>query len=239
MLKIENVSKKFNEKVVLDNFSLLVDKGEVAVLLGPSGVGKSTILRVLNNLETIDSGNIFYNNKEIDIKSINKNHLIGMVFQLFNLFEHLTVEQNITLALEKVMNKSKKNARKIALELLTHYGLADKKEKFISQLSGGQKQRLAIARALAIKPQILCMDEPTSSLDPLLTTHVANNIQELADEGYLILVATHDTDLLEKLNCTIYLMDKGKIIESATSIEFFKNKETYPLINKFVSGTID
>lgn len=238
MLNIKNVSKKFNEKTILDNLSLQVKEGEIAVLLGASGVGKSTILRILNNLEKMDKGKLYFNNKEIDLKTVNKTHLIGMVPQLFNLFEHLTVEQNITLVLEKVLGKRKKNAKKIAMQLLHLFGLESLANKFVSQLSGGQKQRLAIARALSVKPKIICMDEPTSSLDPLLTTHVANNIQQLADKGYIVLVATHDTALLEKLPCTIYLMDKGKIIESATSIEYFKNKEAYPLLNKFVSGEI-
>jgi len=151
----------------------------------------------------------------------------------------MTVEQNITLVLEKVLKNTKKKAKKIANELLKRYGLEYKKDKFISQLSGGQKQRLAIARTIATKPQVICLDEPTSALDPLLTTYVANNIQELANEGYMVLVATHDTALLEKLNCTIYLMDTGKITESATSIEFFKNKDAYPKIKKFVSGKIE
>jgi len=238
MFKIENITKRFNDKKILDNISLQVQEGDIAVLLGSSGVGKSTLIRVLNNLETMEKGKIYLNNKEINLEHINKNHLISMVFQLFNLFEHLTVEQNITLVLEKVFKKNKEHAKKIAHALLKRFGLEDKADKFISQLSGGQKQRLAIARALAIKPKIICMDEPTSSLDPLLTTHVANNIQQLANEGYIILVATHDTALLEKLNCTIYLMEKGKIAESATSIEFFKNREAYPLIDRFVSGNI-
>jgi len=239
MLRIENVTKKFNGKTVLDDFSLQVKKGEIAILLGASGVGKSTILRILNNLEEMDDGKLSFNNKEIDLETISKNHLIGMVPQLFNLFAHLTVEENITLVLEKVLGKSKQGAKKIATQLLTHFGLENLTHKPVSQLSGGQKQRLAIARALSVKPKIICMDEPTSSLDPLLTTHVANNIQQLADEGYIVLVATHDTALLKKLNCTIYLMDKGKTIESATSVEFFKNKDAYPLLKKFVKGDID
>jgi len=238
MLKIENITKTFHDKKILDNLSLQIPKGEIAVLLGSSGVGKSTILRILNNLEEIDSGTIYFKNKEVDLHTVNITHLIGMVFQQFNLFEHMTVEQNITLVLEKVLKKSNANAKKIAHELLEHYGLEDKKNKFVSQLSGGQKQRLAIARTIATKPQVICLDEPTSALDPLLTTHVANNIQELADEGYVVLVATHDTALLEKLNCTIYLMEKGSVAESATSIEFFKNKDAYPKIKRFVSGKL-
>jgi len=150
----------------------------------------------------------------------------------------LTVEQNITLALEKTLGKSKQEAKKIAHELLTQYGLADKAHKYVSQLSGGQKQRLALARTLALKPQIICLDEPTSALDPLLTTHVANTIQQLAQQGYMVLVASHDTALIEKLDCTIYLMQEGKIIETAPSKEFRANKQQYPGINTFISGAI-
>jgi ABC-type polar amino acid transport system ATPase subunit len=211
MLKIEKLSKSFNGKKILDDVSLSVDKGQIAVLLGQSGVGKSTLLRILNNLETLDSGTVILNGKLLDLAKIAQDHTIGMVFQQFNLFDHLTVEQNITLALEKVIGKSKEEANKIALQLLKHFGLADKADKYISQLSGGQKQRLAIARTLALKPKVVCLDEPTSALDPLLTSYVAQNIQQLADEGYIILVASHDIALLDKLKCTIYLMDDCRI----------------------------
>jgi len=169
---------------------------------------------------------------------MHKQHLVGMVFQQFNLFEHLSVEQNITLALEKVASKTAQQAHQIAHTLLAHYGLADKAHARISQLSGGQKQRLAIARSLAMKPEILCLDEPTSALDPLLTTHVGNTITQLAQEGYIVLVATHDTGLLDKLDCTIYLMEEGAIIQTASSVDFKAHPEKYPLIANFVSGTI-
>ncbi len=238
MLKIKNVTKKFGDQAVIENVSFDVDKGQVVVLLGESGVGKSTLLRLLNNLETMDAGEIILDNKKIDINKVNDDHTIGMVFQHFNLFDHLTVEQNITLALEKSLGKSQQEAHTIAHKLLERFGLADKADSYVSQLSGGQKQRLAIARTLALKPKIICMDEPTSALDPLLTTHVANTIQQLAHEGYIILIATHDTSLLDKLDCTIHLMQAGKIIESTTAQEFSHNKKQFPAIDKFVSGHI-
>ncbi len=238
MLNLENLTKIFHGKKVIDNISVNVGTGEVAVFLGPSGVGKSTLLRLLNNLETLDAGTVTLNGKQLDLNTVNKTHTIGMVFQQFNLFEHLTVEQNIMLALEKTMGKNKKEARKIAHELLKSYELADKTQQYVSQLSGGQKQRLALTRTIALKPQIICLDEPTSALDPLLTTHVATTIQQLAREGYIVLVATHDTTLLEKLACTIYLMDEGKIVESAMSADFRKNQDSYPQIKQFVSGNI-
>lgn len=238
MLNINHLTKIFRGKKVIDNLSLTVQRGEIAVLLGASGVGKSTLLRVLNNLETLDNGTILLDGKPLDVKTVNQTHVTGMVFQQFNLFSHLTVEQNITLALEKTMGKTSQEAKKIAHDLLTRYGLADKAGAYPSQLSGGQKQRLALARALALKPTILCMDEPTSALDPLLTSHVANTIQQLANEGYIVLVASHDTALLDKLDCTIYLMSHGKIVETATSKDFTAHKEKYPQIAHFIAGTI-
>lgn len=266
MLIIKNLSKQFRGKKILDNVSLTVAKGGIAMLVGPSGVGKSTLLRILNNLETIDQGTIALDDDkpsasakasleaslasptampgtalrptQLDGTKINKEHLCGMVFQGFNLFEHLTVERNCTVALEKVRGLSATEAKRIAHALLKRYGLLDKADVYPAQLSGGQKQRLAIARTLAMKPKIICFDEPTSALDPLLTSHVAKNIQELAQEGYIILIASHDTALLDKLDCMIYLMDKGHIVQQAPSREFLKNKSAYPRIAQFVSGDI-
>lgn len=237
MLKIENISKSFRNKKIIDDISLNIKKGEVAVLLGPSGVGKSTLLRLLNNLETLEGGTIILDGKKLNLDTINKTHLVGMVFQQFNLFGHLTVEQNIILPLEKVLGKSKQEAKQISHALLVHYGLENLKNKYPAQLSGGQKQRLGIARTVALRPKIICLDEPTSALDPLLTTHVANTIQELAREGYIVLVASHDVDLLKKLDCTIYLMQNGKIVETASSTVFRNNKGQFPLINAFLTGS--
>lgn len=239
MLKIENFNKAFHGKKIINNVSLNVDRGAIALLLGPSGVGKSTLLRLLNNLETLDSGTVTLNGKRLTLTTINQTHTIGLVFQQFNLFDNLTVEQNITLPLEKILGKNKQEAQKIAHSLLTHYELENLKNKYPIQLSGGQKQRVALARTVALKPKIICLDEPTSALDPLLTTHVAHTIQELAHEGYIVLVASHDVELLKKLNCTIYLMSKGKIVESAKSDDFKKNKEKFPLITKFIAGEIE
>jgi len=236
MLKIDQLTKSFGAKKILNNISLTVRKGEIAVFLGSSGVGKSTLLRILNNLETINSGTITLDNNKLDLASINTTHTVGMVFQHFNLFDHLTVEQNITLPLEKVLKKSSSEAIKLAHHLLNRYGLLDKNNKYASQLSGGQKQRLAIARAIAMQPKIICLDEPTSALDPVLTSYVANNIQQLATDGYIVLVATHDTDLIEKLNCTIYLMSEGRIIETAQSQDLKNNPGNYPKIKKFIAG---
>jgi polar amino acid transport system ATP-binding protein len=239
MLKIKNVSKAFGSKKVLDNVSLEVKPGGIAVLLGSSGVGKSTLLRLLNNFETLDQGSVELDGKPINLANVNKDHTVAMIFQQFNLFDHLTVEENITLALEVVQKKSKTESKKIAQSLLTKFGLSDKAQDYPSQLSGGQKQRLAIARTLALKPTIICFDEPTSALDPLLTTHVANSIQELAHEGYIILIASHDVALLDKLACDIYLMEHGKIIETVSSAQFRANRDAYPRLARFVAGSLD
>jgi polar amino acid transport system ATP-binding protein len=236
MLQINNLSKKFGHKIILDNVSLEVPTGHIALLLGASGVGKSTLLRILNNLETADAGQVELNGSRLDLAAVNKTHIIGMVFQQFNLFEHMTVEQNITFALEKALGLSKEKAHERAHQLLKKYGLEDKAHVYASQLSGGQKQRLAIARTLALKPKVVCLDEPTSALDPSLRTSVANAIQELAEENYTVLVASHDTSLIKQLNCTIYLMDQGKIVEAANSQDFWKNPASYPLIKYFVEG---
>lgn len=236
MLDIKNVSKKFGTKVILDSVSLQVNKGEIAVLLGASGVGKSTLLRVLNHLETPDSGTFSLHGKPLNLQTVNQTHTIGFVFQNFNLFDHLTVQENITLALEKVLGAHSTESNAIASKLLEHYGLADKASAYPSDLSGGQKQRLALARTLAMKPQVICLDEPTSALDPLLTASVATTIQELAKEGYIVLVATHDTSLLERLNATIYLMKNGRIVETASTSQLKQSPSSYPKISNFISG---
>jgi len=241
MLEIKNLSKKFGNKnseykLVLDNVSFTVKKGEIALLLGPSGVGKSTLLRILNNLEDFDTGHLLLDGLSLkDYKSKYK-HATGIIFQQFNLFDNMSVEKNITFALEKAAHKTPKEAQKIAIELLQKFGLEGKASLPVKRLSGGQKQRLAIARSIALKPLIICFDEPTSALDPYLKSFVAQSIQELANEEYIVLVATHDVSLIEKLNCKIYLMDEGRIIESSNSSEFLAHPDQYPLIKNFVKG---
>lgn len=224
MLAIKNLSKNYGSKTILNNVSLTAKKGEVVLLLGSSGVGKSTLLRILAGLETASAGDI-----ECDGK-------VGMVFQQFNLFENMTAQHNITFALEKVAGKTRSEAQKIALTLLEKYNLFDKKDHYPEDLSGGQKQRLAIARTVARKPHIICMDEPTSALDPLLTTSVANAINELAEENYIVVVATHDIALIQKVDCTIYLMEHGVIVETAESRYFNENPDAFEKIKQFVQS---
>jgi len=236
MLEIKNLSKIINGRTILHDISLNVPQGHIAFLLGASGVGKSTLLRILNNLDPFNSGKIFLDGKPLDLSLVNRTHTVGMVFQHFNLFDNMTVKGNITLPLEKILGKSKKEAEHSAKELLAHYGLQGLENKPVSSLSGGKKQRLAIARTVALKPKIICFDEPTSALDPMLTGFVASTIDHLAKEGYIILVASHDTMLLEQLPCTIYLMQGGTIAESVTSQDFSADKKQAPRIEAFISG---
>lgn len=236
MLDIKYMTKSFGDKVVLKKVSLSVARGKIAVLLGSSGVGKSTLLRILNGLDTYDSGTIQLDGQPLDTTQINKTHTVGMVFQQFNLFEHITVQENITLPLTVSQQKTKAQAERVAQELLAHYGLAEKAHAYPADLSGGQKQRLALARTLALKPTVVCLDEPTSALDPLLTAYVAEIIGDLAKHGYIVVVATHDTSLLERLDCTSYLMKHGSIIEIADSKEFKTDPNKFPLTTNFVSG---
>lgn len=232
MLVLKQVTKQFDGKTVLDHINLEVRKGSIALLLGSSGVGKSTVLRVLCGLETIDSGTITLDGTLLTQAS----HHIGMVFQQFNLFSHLTVIENITLPLEKVLGYSHKTAQLLALELLHKYGLADKATLCVKRLSGGQKQRVALIRALVLKPDVICFDEPTSALDPILTTQVAETIAQLAHDGFTILVTTHDTMLVEKLPCTVHLMKKGVIVESAPSYNYLQDPDRWRQINSFIKG---
>ncbi len=232
MLNIRNLSKQFGSKKVLDDVSVKIPQGGIALFLGASGVGKSTLLRILADLEKADSGSI-----TLDGNKLSDNHQVGMVFQQFNLFDHLTAERNITLALEQVVGMDTQKAQKVADDLLSQYGLADKKNIYPPALSGGQKQRLALARTVALKPRVICFDEPTSALDPMLTNHVAQAIQDLAQNGYIVAIATHDTALLDALDCTVYLMKDGTIIESVSSQKLKNNPSEFQQIKKFIAGT--
>lgn len=230
MLSLKNIIKQFQNRLVVDDVSFDVMPGQTIVLLGKSGVGKSTILRILAGLETKDAGLITFNNNPLSHQSV------GMVFQEFNLFPHLTVEENITLPLEKITGKSAEQAKKIAQELLATYELSSLAHLRPEKLSGGQKQRVAFARTLAMQPKIICCDEPTSALDPILTSKIAEEINKLAKQGLIIILATHDTEFIKQIPCTIYLMKNGKIIEAATSEELKDNSEKFPLIKNFTQG---
>ncbi len=229
MLVIKKLTKNFGAKTVLHDISLQLQTGSIGVLLGSSGTGKSTLLRIIAGLEKHDSGTIFL---DADYLSPEK---VGMVFQQFNLFENLTVTENITFALCKGRTKMPlAQANKVALDLLKQYGMLELAHSFPDDLSGGQQQRLAILRTIAQKPAVICFDEPTSALDPLLKTHIARTITELSQAGYTILVATHDVQLVEQLPCTIFLMHAGAIVQTANSQEFKTDPQNFPEIKKFI-----
>lgn len=229
MLSVKHIIKTFHGKKVLDDVSFDVHPGQIVVLLGSSGVGKSTILRILNHLETLDSGTIELNNNPIEFKKV------GILFQDFNLFNHLTVLENITLPLTKVALKPIAEAQKIAYALLRQFGLESKAASYPVALSGGQKQRVALARTLAMNPSVICLDEPTSALDPQLKSDIAQIITKLSQQGFMIIVTTHDTTLLQQLACTIHLMQDGKIIETAATTELLQCDDRYKNIKNFIS----
>ncbi len=205
VLEVKNVSKSYNNKKVLDNFSLAVKKGEIISIIGPSGAGKSTLLRCINGLETLEKGKIIINNK-VNKKNISKqaNLEIGLIFQDYNLFPQYTVLQNITLPLTKILRKSKAEAVSQAKTILAKLSLQDKENSYPYELSGGEKQRVAIARAIATNPKILCLDEPTSALIPKLVKQIYNIIKDLASQGKAILIVTHDIEFAEKISDKIY-----------------------------------
>ncbi|MBQ2316514.1 MAG: amino acid ABC transporter ATP-binding protein [Clostridia bacterium] len=225
-IHVEGLKKSFGKLSVLDGISVDVYEGEVVVVIGPSGSGKSTFLRCLNRLEEFNAGTVIVNGYEISDKKININNVrenIGMVFQLFNLFDNLTVMENLTLAPVDLKKKSKQEARETALELLRRVGLEDKANEYPSKLSGGQKQRVAIARALAMNPDIMLFDEPTSALDPEMVGEVLAVMKELAREGMTMVVVTHEMGFARDVADRVIFMSDGVIVEEGTPEEIFSN----------------
>ncbi len=220
VLSIENLSKTLGGKNILDNCSLSINRGELKVLIGPSGAGKSTLLQCINCLIMPDSGNIYLENQALDME--HKQSLcafraqVGMIFQDFNLFDHLTAQDNVAIALCKVRHFSKKDANERALQELSRVGLDKQKSLYPAQLSGGQKQRVAMARALAMDPKVILLDEPTSALDPELVGEVLSVIRDLAGAGMTMLMATHQMEFARALADEILFMEQGVIIESGT-----------------------
>ena len=229
MIELRHVEKHYGDLHVLRDISLSVRKGEVVVIIGPSGSGKSTLCRSINRLEPIDSGEILLEGEPIPQEGKKLAELraqIGMVFQSFNLFAHMSVLDNITLAPVDVLGKNKKEAREEALRLLERVGVRDQADKVPAQLSGGQQQRAAIARSLAMHPKVMLFDEPTSALDPEMIQEVLNVIAELAQEGMTMLIVTHEMNFARRVADRVIFMDGGQIVEENTPELFFSNPES-------------
>ena len=240
MIQINNLHKSFNENKVLKGINDHIKKGEVVVVIGPSGSGKSTFLRCLNLLEEPTEGQIIFENinitnKQADINKIREK--MGMVFQQFNLFPHKTVLENLTIAPIMVKKVSEKDANKKAYELLNKVGLADKATAYPASLSGGQKQRIAIARALAMEPDVMLFDEPTSALDPEMVGEVLSVMKDLARDGMTMVVVTHEMGFAREVGDRILFMDDGKIVEEGSPKEIF-TKPTHPRTIDFLSKVL-
>ena len=226
IIQIKNISKKFGNLLVLDNISMDIEKGDCVCIVGPSGGGKSTLLRCINQLETVTSGNIYIDDQDITDKNININEIrkkIGMVFQHFNLFPHLTIKENLTLAPMKLLKMSKKDADEKAKTLLDRVGLYDKAETYPAMLSGGQKQRVAIVRSLMMDPEVMLFDEPTSALDPEMVGEVLDVMKNLAKSKMTMVVVTHEMGFAREVAKRVVFLDSGKLSYEASPTEFFTN----------------
>lgn len=229
IINVKNICKTFpNGVTALDDFSTNIRRAEVVVVIGPSGSGKSTFLRCLNGLEEIDSGEIIFDGIPLDENKKNRLKIrqeMGMVFQAFNLFPHMTVLQNVMLAQQLVRKSSKQISRAVSMELLEKVGIDDKVDSYPIQLSGGQQQRVAIARALAMKPKVMLFDEATSALDPEMIGEVLEVMKTLAREGMTMICVTHELGFAQEVSDWVIFMDEGRIIEGGTADHFFNNPQ--------------
>ncbi len=240
MIDVKNLHKSFGNHEVLKGVNEHIEKGEKVVVIGPSGSGKSTFLRCLNLLEEPTSGEIIFEGQNITAKDTDINLVrrrMGMVFQQFNLFPHLTVRENIKLAPVKLKVMTDEEADKRALELLARVGLPDKADSYPAQLSGGQQQRIAIARALAMNPDVMLFDEPTSALDPEMVGEVLEIMKELADDGMTMVVVTHEMGFAREVATRVLFMDGGNIVEQNEPKEFFANPQ-HPRLKDFLSKVL-
>ena len=239
LLYVEGLTKTYGENVVLDNISTEIKRGEVVAIIGPSGCGKSTFLRSLNQLE-ITSGSIYFDGVDMTGSSVNINNVrrrIGMVFQQFNLFPHMTIKENIMFAPVKLKEMTKQEASKRADELLKRVGLLDKADQYPDMLSGGQKQRIAIARTLAMNPELILFDEPTSALDPEMVGEVLALMKELANDGMTMIVVTHEMGFAREVANRVMFIDEKKIKEEGRPEDIFENPES-PRLKEFLSKVL-
>ena len=239
MIKLENVHKSFGKNEVLKGINLHIEQGQVVVIIGPSGSGKSTVLRTMNYLEEPTSGKVIVDGMDLsDKKKLNDVRAeVGMVFQNFNLFPHMTVMENLTLAQTKVRKTSMEEAKKIGQALLDRVGLADKANAYPDSLSGGQKQRVAIARALAMKPKVMLFDEPTAALDPEMVSEVLDVMKSLAEEGMTMVIVTHEMGFAKKVADRVLFVDGGLILEDNTPERVFDaptNERTKSFLDKIL-----
>ena len=240
LIKVDNLCKSFGDTAVLKGINAEIDKGDVMVVIGASGSGKSTFLRCLNLLEEPTSGSIFFEGVDITDASVNINihrQKMGMVFQQFNLFPHMTVLRNLTLGPIKLLKQSKEEAEANAMKLLERVGLADRADAYPSQLSGGQKQRIAIVRALAMNPDVMLFDEPTSALDPEVVGEVLEVMKQLAKDGMTMVVVTHEMGFAREVGTNIVFVDEGVIVEQGAPAEFFENPKS-PRLKEFLSKVL-
>ena len=240
LIQVQDLKKSFGTQVVLDGITTEIDQGEVVAIIGPSGCGKSTFLRSLNLLEEPTSGTILFEGTDITDKSVDINKMrqkIGMVFQQFNLFPNYTIQNNITLAPVKLGLMTQQEAEKKAKELLERVGLPERANDYPSQLSGGQRQRIAIARALAMNPDVMLFDEPTSALDPEMVGEVLELMRELARDGMTMVVVTHEMGFAREVANRVLFIDEGKIQEENTPEEFFANPKN-PRLREFLSKVL-
>jgi polar amino acid transport system ATP-binding protein len=237
---LEGVHKSFGEIEVLKGIDLVVEPHEVVCLIGASGSGKSTLLKCINLIEPLDSGRIVVEGEEITARGVDVNRVrrrIGIVFQAFNLFPHMSVSENITLAPREVLKMDRESAEKRALELLERFGLLDKRDEYPDRLSGGQQQRVAIVRALAMRPGVMLFDEVTSALDPELVAEVLSVIKELADEGMTMLIATHEMGFARDIANRVCFLDEGRILEQGPPERIFTSPE-HPRTRQFLGRII-
>lgn len=241
MIEVKHLNKSFGDLHILKDISTNIEKGEKVVIIGPSGSGKSTFLRCLNRLEQPSSGQILFEEQDLTCMSDRQLYAVrqkmGMVFQHFHLFPHLTIQKNITLAPVKLKRLTKEEADQKAVELLKKVGLSDKANQYPNQLSGGQKQRIAIARALAMNPDVMLFDEPTSALDPEMVGEVLSLMRELADDGMTMVVVTHEMGFAKEVASRVMFMDSGRIVEENEPQEFFSNPQN-PRLREFLSKVL-